>query len=97
MRLIAVLALTLALAGCSGSPTSSKVVSDTGTVRYMNLEGGFYGILGDAGGHYDPVNLPTWAQTDGLRVRFTARTEAGGVSFHMWGTMVRIESIAALK
>ena len=90
------LVLSVSLAGCSGSPATTRVVNDTGTVRYQSLEGGFYGIMGDAGGRYDPVNLPASAQVDGLRVRFVART-LGGVSVHMWGTMVRIESIEALR
>ena len=91
-----ILLLAVSLAGCSQSPNSSKVVHDTGVVQYLDLEGGFYAILGDGGGRYDPVNLPDWAQHDGLRVRFVART-VDGVSVHMWGTRVHIESIEGLR
>jgi len=34
-----------------------NIVSGTGTVIFLDFEGGFYGILSDDGEHYDPVNL----------------------------------------
>jgi hypothetical protein len=88
--------LAVSLAGCSQSPNESKVIRDTGTVQYVDLEGGFYAIVGDGGGHYDPTNLPAWAQEDGLRVRFVART-VGGASVHMWGTLVHLESLEGAR
>ena len=89
--------LAVSLAGCSGSPTAARVINETGTVRYQDLEGGFYGIIGDGGAHYDPTNLPAASQVEGLRVRFVAHTVDNGVSYHMWGTIIRIESIQALR
>jgi hypothetical protein len=91
-------ALTLAflfVAGCSGthSPTV-PVISDTGTVRYVDLEGGYWAIFGDGGGHYDVVSgQPDAMKVDGLRVRFLARPSSRGVSIHMWGQRIEIESV----
>ncbi len=68
----------------------------TGTIRYIDLEGGFYGIETDDGARLDPVNLPADFQKDGLRVRATVERLRDRISVHMWGTLVRITAIARL-
>lgn len=68
----------------------------TGTVRYVSIEGGFFGIVADNGKGYDPVNLPREYAKDGLRIAFQAVPIEGGVSIHMWGTIVRIVKITKL-
>ena len=72
-----------------------------GTVKHVSLEGGFYGIVGDDGRNYDPLNLPQEFQIDGLRVRFTAERghvimKDGIATFHMWGYIVRLAHIEKL-
>lgn len=69
------------------------VVSGTGTVKYLSLEGGFFGIVGDDGKHYNPVNLDEEFRVDGLRVQFKARISENQVSGQMWGTIVEIIEI----
>jgi inhibitor of cysteine peptidase len=64
-----------------------------GTVTYMDLEGGFYGILGDDGKKYDPLNLDVGYQEDGLRVAFEATEVQGVAGIHMWGTPVNLTFI----
>jgi hypothetical protein len=64
-----------------------------GTIRYMDLEGGFYGIVADSGERYDPVNLPAGYRKDGLRVRFQVKEKKGMVGIHMWGKIVEIVKI----
>lgn len=73
-----------------------EVISGTGTVTYLSLEGGFFGIIGDDGERYDPVNLDEEFQVDGLRVHFKARICESQVSVHMWGTIVEIIEIRNL-
>ncbi|MCK9307604.1 MAG: DUF333 domain-containing protein [Methanoculleus sp.] len=70
-----------------------RSVAANGTVTYVDLEGGFYGIVTDDGRNYLPGNLPEEYRTDGLRVLFSADVEGGGVGIHMWGTPVEIRSI----
>jgi hypothetical protein len=72
-----------------------RVIHETGTVKHLSFEGGFYGIVGDDGMHYDPLNLPQEFRVDGLRVQFTANT-ANCISIHMWGHIVRLVSIDRL-
>jgi hypothetical protein len=73
-----------------------RVISRTGTVTFVALEFGFWGIIGDDGKHYDPVNLDEEFQVDGLRVQFKARISENQVSSHMWGTIVEIIEIHKL-
>ena len=72
------------------------IVYGTGTVRFLDFEGGFYGIFGDNGEHYDPVDLSDEFKVDGLRVYFVARILLGFASFHMWGQLVSIVYIQKL-
>lgn len=44
----------------------------TGTIRYVNLEGGYYNIFSDNGREYHPVNLPREYRRHGLRIAFRA-------------------------
>ena len=75
---------------------SNKLIHTTGTVKYMDFEGGFYGIIADDGSHYDPMNMPEGFKIDGLRVIFSATIKRGFVSFHMWGIVIEIIDIQLL-
>ena len=68
-------------------------IDGTGTVRFNPIEGGFYGIVGDNGENYDPINLGKEFQVDGLRVRFEAKKRDDLTSFHMWGKLIEIIKI----
>ena len=65
----------------------------SGTVTYQNLEGGFYGILGDDGKKYEPLNLDAKYQKDGLRVAFEAVAATDVATYRMWGTPVNLTEI----
>jgi len=65
----------------------------SGTVTYQNLEGGFYGIIGDDGQKYEPLNLDAKYQKDGLRVAFDAIVAKDAVSTRMWGTPVNLAEV----
>lgn len=67
-------------------------ITDEGTVKYIGLEGGFYGIIGTKG-NYDPINLPRAFAVDGLKVRFVAKVRDDMGSIHMWGTLIEIIKI----
>ena len=66
----------------------------TGTIRYVNLEGGFYGIVGDNGHDYNPIHPPPQnCQVDGLRVAFVATTREDYTGFSMWGQPIELITI----
>jgi hypothetical protein len=75
---------------------SGENIIGTGTVIFLSFEGGFYGIKGDDGKSYDPINLPEDLRKDGLRVRFEAKELRDRASFHMWGTIVELVHIQKL-
>lgn len=67
----------------------------TGTIRYVDIEGGCYYIFADNGGEYRPVNLPREYRQHGLRVAFCAiRTEWCGIPFG--GIPVKLTRIVKL-
>ncbi len=68
-------------------------LEDTGTIKYINLEGGFYGIVGDSGQKLDPVNLKDEFKKDGLRVKFVYSLKKDKMSVHQWGETVEIISV----
>jgi hypothetical protein len=79
----------------AANPKDKQMI--TGTVRYLHLEGGFYGLVGDNGEKYDPVNLPEEYKKDGLRVKFQVREKKDMVGIHMWGKIVEIVKIERLQ
>lgn len=62
----------------------------TGTVKYQNIEMGFWGIIGHDGKKYLPINLPEHLKQEGKEVFLTVKKVKDGVSMMMWGTMVEI-------
>ena len=87
-----------AAAGCtpSNNATDEDVIETTGTVQYVDLEGGFYGIVAEDGTRYDPGGLPEAYQEDGLQVSFRAEPREGVLTTRMWGEVVRILEIERL-
>ena len=73
---------------------TADIAQGTGTVQFMSLEGGFFAIRGDDGVTYDPTNLASPFQRNGLRVRFEARIRRDLVGVHMVGPIVDLISIA---
>ena len=100
--------LLLALVGvaCNGPRRAETTDSPTppaedapmtlhGTITYIDLEGGFYGILGDDGRRYLPLNLGPAFEQDGLRIRFEATPE-DVLTLQQWGKPVKIISMVAI-
>ena len=93
LRMIGTLLMSgFLLAGCKAAEEAplSDIVSDVGTVRYVDLEGGFYGIVTERGERYLPMNLDEEFQKDGLDLRFRARVAEGVMTTQMWGQPVEI-------
>ena len=93
-NLIAFLFLTIVIISCS---STEPELNETGTVKYISLEGGFYGIITDDGESLDPLNLSKEYQVDGKRIQFKYIEKSDMASFHMWGTIIEIIEIKELK
>lgn len=68
----------------------------TGQVVSSNIEGGFYGIIGDDGRKYQPTNLPRKFKKDGLTIKFDAKIKDNGMSTFQWGTIVELTNVEEL-
>ncbi len=79
------------------APDPENVVSGVGTVRYVDLEGGFYGLVVGDSARYNPQNLAPEFQEDGLRVRFRAAVQEGMMTTQMWGRPVEILDILRVE
>lgn len=67
-----------------------------GTVRYMNLEGGFWGIVADNGQKILPKNFPEEYRKDGLRLSFSAQEITGMMTIQQWGTLSNLSNISVI-
>lgn len=72
---------------------SRQVVTGSGTVTYIDLEGGFYGIIADKGGRYLPLNLNESYRVDGMRLTFVGEVKRDTATIQQWGTPLEIIDI----
>ncbi|RLA00033.1 MAG: hypothetical protein DRQ47_10085 [Gammaproteobacteria bacterium] len=102
LRLLALCLLLIAL-GCKQQQpmhpktTQSKHAIYQGTVRYLQFEGGFYGIVTHKGQAILPMNLQKQYQQDGLGVEFSGEFKEGISTIQQWGKPFVIESIRLIS
>ncbi|WP_153015940.1 hypothetical protein [Methanofollis ethanolicus] len=105
--LIALLCGAVLIGGCTGTDSNKELnetpdrtmnetptaaITGTGTVTYIDLEGGFYGIVADDGMRYLPMDLDPAFEQDNLSVTFTVE-KVDVVTIQQWGTPVKVISI----
>lgn len=71
----------------------SDLIEIIGTVKHINLEGGFFAIETDDGNKYNPIALPTQFKKDGVKVKVVARLKGDIASIRMYGKIIEIVSI----
>ena len=103
LRKFSYLAFTIIIcySGCSQKTQIQEQIWEgtiiTGSIVYMDLEGGFYGIKGDDGNNYDPLNLSSEYQKDGIRIKASISFEKNVSSIRMWGKIIHINQIMLLE
>ena len=86
-----------AAAPALGNDTAKEeTLSLTGTIVFVDLEGGFYGFIADSGEHYFPLNLEKQYKIDKTKVRIEGKIRKDIVTFTMWGTSLEILKIERL-
>jgi hypothetical protein len=75
---------------------AQEIIEKTGTVKYFSFEGGFFGIAGDDGVNYDPINLGETYKKDNLKIKFKGKIRTDMMSTRNWGTIVEISDIEEL-
>ncbi len=89
-----IVACAVTACGCLDQESQSKEqITGNGTITYVDLEGGFYGIITEGGDQYYPLNLPDEYKVDGMRVEFTATITEDTVTVQQWGTPIEIAAI----
>lgn len=67
-----------------------KMITLRGTVKYKNLEGGFWGLDGDDGKKYMPSGLSKALLVDGLVIEVTGTIEEDVMTFQQYGKTLKI-------
>lgn len=67
-----------------------------GTVKFQNLEGGFWSIIDKNGINYRPVNMPEQLKFEDAEVEVIAEHDEQ-MSFIMWGDPIKIISFSTLN
>jgi len=93
---VVVLVLASSLIGGEYFQGEKEMVFATGTIKYIPIEGGFYGIITEKAERYLPVNLPEEFKKDGLRVWFKAKPKKVA-TIHMWGKPIEILEIKPIE
>ncbi|QXD24307.1 hypothetical protein F7C95_20795 [Opitutia bacterium ISCC 51] len=66
-----------------------------GFIKYVELEGGFFGIMTEDGTKYFPEYLEQGFKQDGLGVRVQAKPQEQILGIQMWGNPIEIIKIEA--
>ena len=67
-----------------------------GKVVYQTLSGGFWGVIGDNGKEYRPIEMPNQLKTEGARVSIVIKKAREEMSVYMWGEAVEVVSFSTL-
>ncbi len=101
LLLVTVLSLLCFEAGCKTTGDkdtyTENIVNFTATVRYIDIEGGFWGLISSEGEKYEPQALDSKYHKDGLKVRAKVRIIKDAVGFRMWGEQIEIIDIEILN
>jgi hypothetical protein len=93
---VAVLCLIVAPAAVSCGEEKGSIITLTGTITYIDLEGGFYGIIADSGDRYFPINLDQQYKVNKLKVHIKGKIRKDVITTTMWGTPLEILKIERL-
>ena len=69
----------------------------TATVRYIDLEGGFYGLETKDGKKYLPKNLDNNLRADGTVIQFRVTPVTGVMTTQQWGQLVTLSEVTLIK
>ena len=68
-----------------------------GTIKYLPMEGGFYGIIAKDGKKLLPMNLKAEYKQDGAVIKFSGKPIKDIVTIQQWGTPFKVSEIVIIK
>ena len=72
---------------------SAQEITFVAKVKWISLEGGFYGLVAEDGSKFLPLNLPEEFREDGLKVKVRGKIRKDVATIYMWGTPLEIFEI----
>lgn len=66
-----------------------------GRVKYLDFEGGFWGIVDQSGKEWLPINMPEQLKVDGANVEITA-SQSDVMTMYSWGVPIEITGFHTL-
>jgi len=81
----------------ASAEVDKKQMSFTATVKYMNLEGGFFGLVSKEGKHWLPMNLKKEFHQDGAVINVSGSAVEGMMTIQQWGKPFSITHIELIK
>ena len=82
------------LANSANSPQEIGFIAE---VRWISLEGGFYGLVAEDGRKFLPLNLPEGCGKDGLKIKVRGNIRRDVATIYMWGTPLEIMEIEMVR
>ena len=79
------------------SPTTATSEIMRATVRYIDIEGGFYGLETKDGEKYLPKNLDDNLKADGTIIQFKVTPVTGVMTTQQWGQLVTLSEVTLIK
>ena len=67
------------------------------TVKYVGIEGGFYGLLTSTGGKFLPNNLALKYQVDGTVLKIKGNEVKGMMTIQQWGLLYEINDVELIR
>jgi len=84
------------LAATHSHHNPAEVLDFVAELRWISLEGGFYGLVAEDGRKFLPLNLPDDFRKDGLKTRVRGMIKEDVATIYMWGTPLEIIEIDIL-
>lgn len=68
-----------------------------GKVIYLDLEGGFYGIVSESGAKFLPMSMPKEFLQSGAIIKFRGKMIKDIVTIQQWGQPFQIQEVELIK
>lgn len=81
----------------SNNLNQEKMLWQQGKIIYLDFEGGFYGIVTEAGNKYLPMSMPKEFLQSGAIIKFKGKIIKDMMSIRQWGQPFEINEIKLIK
>lgn len=112
IRLPALLAMTLLQIGCTIPQTDNQVTAGNvsspqqkttmhintypGTIKFKNLEGGFFALHTQSGERFTLKGLTSPYRRDGLVVEITGHVDDNAITFTQYGKLLIVDTVTVI-